>query len=682
MMRNLLLVSVVILAILLGLSFGLFTSPEDSGMGTSSGRSETSDSTPSSSAVRSDASTSKPNPTDDGSHRELLPGGPLSDGGPSVLVQVVHGVTGQAVAGATVRFLVRKRGWHSLTRADQGQVLWNPERVLQRVGGNIETDEHGNALVPQLWPTLVTARKGTLFGANRLARDSTTIRVTVLPEKLLIVEVRDANGRPAPGVPVKFRRLPGVVGRSALPRTVPEITATSLVRGGEENWGDQILGITDAAGIVSLRLETMKGMERSPRLIVYLTLSGHKYSAKTVDVSEVGGNPVRLELPRCGTFSVRLVDADGRAIARHALPEPLASIVTWDFKAAAKGHYFDTTLGQQVRVNEEGEARFRHVLIGCFIYFSIQGITDPVAFKGPTIDNPDVVVECNLGERFPALVGTLVGPDNKPLGARQIDLTFQLESEMIETPIRTDKNGTFHAFVPSRLTGKAVAVSAHAAKLCGQLEVRGAMTGIVDVGVVAMRPKPLLVAGRVQRADGKPSSHVVLQYRMGKAWRSVMGIHPTWSGQGEFQFFGIVPEGDLRLVVNTRDFARIAPIEFTRGMRDVWIELSPGGVLRATLVTDAALDWTKLRFELFRADGQQSVKLTNSPRRKMAYPTGGSLVEFVCRGLAPGVYRLCVRAPGSGKPLVEIPDLLVNAGEEASDPRLRDIPVRTARDGR
>ena len=144
-----------------------------------------------------------------------------------------------------------------------------------------------------------------------------------------------------------------------------------------------------------------------------------------------------------------------------------------------------------------------------------------------------------------------------------------------------------------------------------------------------MRPTPLLIAGRVQRADGKrlKSAPVALEYRMGSAWRPLTGIYPTSPGPGQFQFFGIVPEADLRLVVYTRDFARIAPIEFIRGRRDVSILLQPGGVLRATLLTDPGLDWTTLRFELIRTDGQQSEELTNNLRRKTAAridQTGGS----------------------------------------------------------
>ncbi len=618
-----------------------------------------------------------PSNEEEPAHRTVFLPSPNTSRVNTLLVQVVDGVTGKAVPGATVRFLNAESDWQDLTWEAKVELGWNRERFLKRGGLHTETDKDGYALVPQRHSfNVVTARKGSLFGTGARAMNASTIHVTVFPEKLLFVEVRYADGRPAPGVRVNYRRSPAVKGRLSAPALKAQSLLAKITFSGP--WtGDTLLGITDADGLVRFHLEGTEGL---PAMTLYVCMTGYKHGEQTVDLTTIRDQPVRFTLPPCGSFTVRLLDAEGQILAPHALPEPFATILTYDANVHKTGYLFDSMLGQRAQVNAEGVVRFQHVPLGQIVMLSLHGIRDPLNFLGPTIQNPDVVVEHRLGQGLPALLGTLVGPDGELLREARLTLAYYLGSGMIRTPIRTDKNGAFHAFVPAQVASAKVSVSAHYAHLAGEIPLRGPISGSTGVGIVVMQRPPLLVAGRVERSDGQRvvRASVALEYRKGSNWRRVTNVHPKSLGDGRFEFFGIVPDAELRLAVYTENFARIAPIAFVPGTRDVSIVLRPGGTLRTTLVVTPGLDWRKLRYELWRIDGEHPGDRTTSLRVKTASRLRGRgvRVRLAFRGLAAGTYRLLIRKPKSTEPLVEIQHVAVRAGEDTDDPRLRDIPVR------
>lgn len=164
-----------------------------------------------------------------------------------------------------------------------------------------------------------------------------------------------------------------------------------------------------------------------------------------------------------------------------------------------------------------------------------------------------------VGETATVIHGRLLDPSGSPL----VDRAFWLrENEQdSKTQHRTDASGRFelavHESLPERLE---VSVGAHQiAEYRGHLALPDLQSGEHrDLGDVTLEAQPCLVAGVLQRPDGKPTGLVTVRVARldAEGKRVSVGSAPS-SAQGQFFVPGNPPGGSVQVWIGGDSWARV-----------------------------------------------------------------------------------------------------------------------------
>ncbi|MCB9879919.1 MAG: hypothetical protein H6835_20195, partial [Planctomycetes bacterium] len=436
--------------------------------------------------------------------------------------------------------------------------------------------------------------------------------------------------------------------------------------------------------------------------------------------------PVRLVVPALGRLEVTLVDHAGAPLLSPAMVFCGADgeRESDDFPIGwGTGRRADKPAGAAPVVLEPvavGDA-----LVAYARYPDERRITSAPPRRGP--ERPGELVEVRVPPRdvHVVLAGRVLGPDQQPLaeppGGNRARLVIW-NGERVERvfDVHAIADGRFDLVTsghdgdgPFRAELRVAARDDNGAAV-GQLGCALPMPkwpgGVrVELGTFVVQPLPPLAAGVVVDDRGQPvaGAQVTVQQLVGTApsqqppgndgrrvqpprrglplneegwpqrraepqerWSDLPGLRTRSADDGTFALFGDLPPGRLRVRADTdRHFADSVPL--AAADRTMQIRIARNGIVRG-----------RVRLPDWLADGAVAVTLRpldeaarqRDTRRADVSRRGG---RFTLEPLQPGRYDFLVTMRGWREPLLLVPDVFVQPGEN-DDARLREIDLREA----
>jgi hypothetical protein len=488
------------------------------------------------------------------------------------------------------------------------------------------------------------------YHAVRGAETSPIVLELVL-DRTLLVKVVDGRGTPVPHVPVLLDLVDGRVNQHWNETTRADGLATFRRIGVNRPLGAATLGTVSIAGTLDPPVEVPFRLADWPEA------------------------PLVLVVPDRGSVVIELVDEQGRL--RTDLERDVELVIEREQHGGAMLYN-----RPRERVTPEGgRARFPLVGLGLRLRASCDGRPRfaPVeaTFAGPLRAGEELVQRLVVGAPETTLLFRVLDPRNQPLAQSQVEveITMHTGRSSISTGgerLPTDAEGRVRMPLLDRWYAGSTLVLGltHETGLAAEVDLsREFPPGEADLGDVAMKVPPVLVAGRLVDVDGKPVSYaqVKVETHAGNDPSATQWWPILWANSGEdgsFSFAEGTTASDLRLAVSSQDFIDPEPLPFARGARDLMIVLERGGALAGSILAPEGLSPTT--FEL-RCGSQES--WDNSG----AIEADGT---FVLRGLAPDSVDVSVcLVPGQAR-LKDIHGVAVVDGETTRDPRLQGIDCR------
>jgi hypothetical protein len=312
-------------------------------------------------------------------------------------------------------------------------------------------------------------------------------------------------------------------------------------------------------------------------------------------------------------------------------------------------------------------------------------------FPGPMRAGAEVPVTLEMSRALPVLTGRALDTNGEPLAERELMLWLRVEQQGGQDQFsgKTDAQGRFRFTAGKNRVGK------KAQRLT--LSLRGENDGVFaraalprtllagpqDLGDLKFTEAPLIAAGVVVDELGGPvdEAAVGLQWAQqpGAGERRNASIEP-WEhdvatrtlGAGRFEVRGELPDGELQLRAQHRNYADAPPVAFVRGKDDLRIVLTRGGSLGVVALVDAGSKGAEWRFALRAARAADGKEIQGqNPRLE-----GAGRLACVWRGLPADTYELVVRTVSEGLVVKSLPGLTVEPGKACEDPRLAGLDLR------
>ena len=566
------------------------------------------------------------------------------------------------------------------------ELFRDPERMARRFGWHARSDAQGRLRINLGDGTSLYGRLGDLYGTLQCSRDVAPppggYVLELVPDNTLVVQVLDAEGAPAPGVPI-------AVGQYAAGGRFLHFV----------NWGELTSSGADGlARIPHLQDWHIDPTEQPPTVEwrARLFVPGCAEAGVAFDPRSPPVDPLVLRLPACGVVAARVemrgapLRGEDRGAVNLLAKEsnPDAGEVSW---------------WQQL---DDGRATFGFVPLG--IDFTLSGYVDSTElqreFRGPTRPHEQVQVVLTIGDDEVVVTGRALDEQRRLIVNQQLSVRCEADGFYGGGEMRTDDHGRFQFCLGASKDKVAVhGVSVEwnrqdAPSLRGSAAVQELVPGVQDIGDVVLGPGPLVVSGRCMQG-AKPYTgplHIVVQrYAPEEAeqsmdnwgdpdWSEPMGLALSQGRDGSFAVHGEAPAGRYRLMFPAWNHLPIAPIEFALGTVDLVVQVSEGAGLTATLllpdgVTSALLlrlvpegagpgapaEPDRLGGAFARFDRFETTVWQNEDKRSLAQ----------WRALPPGSYRLEARLFAQPALLLAIEHIVVPP-PEGGDPRLADIDLR------
>lgn len=629
-----------------------------------------------------DAATPAGTTSSGSTERTLVPA--LADADPQVVVRVVK-ADGLVAPGAEVFYADQAQAAARLAELDPEarRALQNDgEALLRRFGERLVADDQGVVQWP--WRSrergswYATGRLGGQFGETWVSMDlaagatSSVHELRLGFDRRFAVQVFYAARQPAAGVDLRAHFVRSgtepQAGSHALGATGPD---GRFVAHHVQTWGDRIA--PQGASLLARIAVDLPGVELHEAA-----------TQQSVDVASPPGELPPLFLPPTGRIVVAVRDASGVPMPGQEVelledqPVPGRSFhATSDAAGTATFPYVG--LGRSWRVDKDHLPTERRLLVA-----------------GPRV--ADEVVRVTLQPLgMPVLTGRLLRE-----GSPAADLFLRAEAAgryLAAGPLRTDADGRFRisladAAVGRTLTELSLRPFAPERLFDGTFaQWRGdrlLTPGEHDLGALPLQPEPVVVAGRclVAGEGAEPADvRLVVEASTGppEAPWQVVRLSPQREADGRFALFGTAPAAALRLVVESDNrLVPIAPIPFVRGARDLRIELRRGGSLRASIVAGSQIGGFCLvpllvpagvALDLPASEQFQPGRDPRVPRNSVVLRDEPWETGYAWPAVAPGRYRLEVRARGLQRPLLVVGDIEIVDGQCNEEARLQHLAV-------
>lgn len=325
----------------------------------------------------------------------------------SVSIRVVDAATGAAVQGADVRAVVvehveKRRGERT---AIQELDLWDAERETTKL--RAVSDAEGRATIelgtvddPQTF-VLLSATSGALWAGHVVSFEwAKDVKLRLEPDLALEVQVLDATGQPAAGVPVSYTEEPAEEPRVPTTRQIAVVTSDARGIARFPHAQDVLRSVPNWKSLLSAVIPTVE-----PARIDF-------------DPTQRPLPRLELRLPPCGSVRIKFEsDFAGRVRLRRA------KSVTHSV-----GYFWTPFETWRVAVRN-GVALFSYVEPGLALEYKVEPPKHPespeVRFLGPSAVGE--ARELTYGKRLPSrgLLVQLVDKRRVPLREREIHLVVQ-----------------------------------------------------------------------------------------------------------------------------------------------------------------------------------------------------------------------------------------------------------------
>ncbi|MEM7203063.1 MAG: hypothetical protein AAF628_22575 [Planctomycetota bacterium] len=608
--------------------------------------------------------TAAPQPTDAANERVAL-----DSGVPQLTVRVVRHGSKQPVADAEVGFLAH--GEVDWAKLDKAEALAASRRELSfyRARGNVRTtNAAGECLVPMAAKgMLITGRRGTLFGTVRLGQpQDEPLLLTLRPDHNLLVRVHEATGKPAVGLNVIMTKL--------------------------EQQVTKRLGETDETGTTE-DVHTQLYAEDAASCFVKLHAEGHgiRSSSVEVDLLHAPAVTVDLQLPPTGTITFQLVNDAGEAYRLGDLHPPRLTLSMHEQLPTGR-----TTRqsGSNPTFDQQGRAVVAHIALDQFYMArALPLVRAPITGPGPTSQQPELTVKVPVSAELVIFRGRALDAEGHPLSGKSLQLRAKYDRGESSLRGQINDTGTFALPFPHLDPGKEVHLSLQATAPRDHNAVPATLSltepwtvhpGANDLGELQLREAPVLLSGTLVVPKALASLQRIYwqcQEADGHGWESRHDVRTRWLEGRRFEVRGeATGDRPLRLSFGAGKYQPLAPLEFTPGTKDVQIRLTTGNEVRASMLVEQAGLAQRLRASLRPMHPEPEAP---APRNRFL-----EIGDYVLReappdrlqahwtGLASGRYRFTIECLGAVEPIVEVSDILVEAGA-AQDPRLIDIDLRS-----
>ncbi len=595
---------------------------------------------------------------------------------PVVDVLVVEEGTGAPIEGAEVMWDdgSAERQWKALSAEEQRMFRESIDLGTKAFGWTQRTDANGLVRV-HVGPlgTKLYARAGRALSMHTLhpgaAGPPVRHRIAVRRDRPLVVQVRDANDRPAVGVPV------------ALAKFRADGPMPNLFRG--------IHGTTTASGevhLVDLHDVSFASEPSAPAVEwrVVVATPGLTEVAAVLDPLALPTGPIVLRLPATGSIAVRMVVGGRPAV----LAERLGLVAEADAAAMSAPR----AQAWSREASPDGWTRFPHVpLTTTFVVWSHDGTPASRPFAGPLRPGDEVEFELAPPTDRVTLIGRLLDDAGAPLENVSVNVEFDALGTKGGARVAVDGDGRFVWTLPHRAPRQ---MELHRVVFAREFDdgrpptqhvvaARPLSFGVTDLGDLRLAPPTIVVAGRFQFVPGARVERVGIQLERfvvasGSDRRdrfvAVRGIRIHQRDDGRFDVVGDVEPGRLRLTFPTGRHLPIEPIEFAYGARDLVVDVDPGASLSATVrVPD---DWPPNAHGLTGVLHDTAAPPSAIERRTAsAFAGPPELLELRWLSIPAGKYTLELRLDGFRDPVHVVHDV-VAPRPTGGDPRLAAIDLR------
>jgi hypothetical protein len=342
----------------------------------------------------------------------------------------------------------------------------------------------------------------------------------------------------------------------------------------------------------------------------------------------------------------------------------------------------------------EGSVLFPHVAVGQVLHVEVEDResrmrTARVRVDGPIDPQSEVLVNVQVGQENPVLIGRLVDASDSPVADRRISISIVRGSSSRGTWLRTDRDGNFEqawteAFGdPS--SAEAIAfgweeeVPAPGAPLSARMLCpKIPPTGRVELGTIALRApsnsaQALLVSGRVVDGAGQPLPRAGLTFyslwplvRQGP-WEEMEALTGSLPERTDDQgrFVAHVPKlpRGVRVDARLEGYYLQSSLLCEPGRQDVELVLRRGAVLKGKLLFDPEIDPSAIQVSF------------GDDKRTHAQTRSDAEGNFELRALRPGYGELRIGIAGwTAKVIagISIPE----EADAVEDPRCASIDLR------
>ena len=534
---------------------------------------------------------------------------------------------------------------------------------MRELGARRESDGAGrlDIAAPGGAPTLILASRAPLWGVARIdADDEGPIELELEHDATLRACVVDGRNRPLAGATVQLLQKHERWSSSARDRVAEGERAIATFRHAQRT----VRAAKDRSWALGIDALLEEPVERA------------------IEPGALPTDVVTLALPQTGSAEVRVFDegwvelaGDGEAslgIIREGEPQRVSP-------------FSDIRRPRTEQPVENGVARFPFVELGRELEIQARRGGSRIATyafgRGPSVAGEKRTFDVRLGSDHPVARIRAVDGEGRPIANTGLHVRVRVRARHIsnedDVQVETDDQGWFKVDLANDWiegTSRVLIVTRGQKddpQASGEVDAgRELQPGLNDLGQVVLAEAALFVRGRVVSTAGEPMAGAKLELRTRSEerdwWNNEWSFRQQAGEDGRFEVRGTFAGDEFQLGASKEGWAG-SRREFVPGEGALVLELSAEGAVAGSVLLDGEIPPDLLRLRL-KSPGH-GVDHWDTLNAELE-PDG----TFRFDGLVAGEHALTLGFEGGE--LMEIPGIIVRAGETTRDPRLAGIDLR------